>query len=79
MVSGGIAIAHRKEIVALALKSQLPSRETNALLLIYSSPAVHEKLRQISFERRESMGARVRQAVDDWLQKTKRKRGKRHA
>jgi len=44
-------------------------------MLIYIDGEVHERLRQISFERRISMAAIVREAVGQWLRKKPKKGG----
>lgn len=44
-------------------------------MLIYIDDEVHERLRRISFKRRISMAAIVRQAVGEWLRRQQTKGG----
>jgi hypothetical protein len=46
-------------------------------MLIYIEDTAHERLRRISFDRRISMAAIVREAVEQWLRKQNRKGGTR--
>ena len=47
-------------------------------MLIYLDDTVHARLRRISFKTRRSMAALVRQAVDDWLKKSQKRKGGGH-
>jgi len=47
-------------------------------MLIYLDDTVHARLRLISFKTRCSIAALVREAVDDWLKKSHKRKGGGH-
>jgi predicted transcriptional regulator len=44
-------------------------------LLFHIDEGVHEELRKLAFERRRPMADMVREAVDQWLNRQKKKKG----
>ena len=54
-----------------------PRREKRFMMkmLFYIETSVHEELRKLAFERRRPMAEMVREAVDQWLNRQKKKKG----
>jgi predicted transcriptional regulator len=53
-----------------------PRREKDFMkLLFHIDKNVHEELRKLAFERRRPMAEMIREAVDQWLNRQKHKKG----
>ena len=44
-------------------------------LLFHIDQSAHDKLRKLAYERRRSMADMIREAVDQWLGRQKKKKG----